>query len=292
MDGKRIQNHWSSEVDALVRTYKQFETLIPAPTGDGAQHRGEDGRFVEDLLREYLTSFLPRDLEVLTGFILRPAVKTGEFGKERKFEVDTHSSQLDILVFDSGTYPIFQRFGNSVIVPPEGVIAIISVKKHLKDADIEHECEKLFDAAKLCRTFCSDDRDDRVRGPYLALVGVKSNIDKVRTDTLAWIFSRMRAAYSHKSDVTFDQLAGFVGALDEWSIFKRRPEQTLTAAQYVGFRHKPGESHLGLQFLLTGILSVYYDETRKNLRRPGFTAFPSGRAHDNELGSIPYSDLR
>jgi hypothetical protein len=44
MDGKRVQDHWSSEVDALVRTYKQFETLIQAPTGDGAQHRGEDGR--------------------------------------------------------------------------------------------------------------------------------------------------------------------------------------------------------------------------------------------------------
>ena len=84
MDGKRIQEYWSTEVDALVQTYRQFETLIPAPTGAGAQHKGEDGRFVEDLLREYLSRFLPKDLEVLAGFILRPAVKTGEKGTNER----------------------------------------------------------------------------------------------------------------------------------------------------------------------------------------------------------------
>ena len=66
---------------------------------------------------------------MLTGFILRPAVKTGTSNKSRKSETDQHSTQLDIIVYDSHHYPIFQRFGDNVIVPPEGVIAIISVKK-------------------------------------------------------------------------------------------------------------------------------------------------------------------
>lgn len=176
MNGKRIQDYWSAEVDALVQTYTQFEKLIPSPSGAGAQHRGEDGRFVEDLVREYLTRFLPKDLEVLTGFILRPAVKAGEDGKERRHESDAHSTQLDIIVFDSSSYPVFQRFGNSAIVPPEGVVAIISVKKHLNGGDIQHECEKLFDAATLCKTLKTNDPNDKVRGPYLSLVSVKSNI--------------------------------------------------------------------------------------------------------------------
>ena len=292
MDGKRIQDYWSTEVDALVKTYQQFELLIPAPSGTGAQHRGEDGRFVEDLVREYLTRFLPKDLEVLTGFILRPAVKTGERGSERKADTDMHSTQLDILVFDSGTYPVFQRFGNSVIVPPEGVVAIISVKKHLNDDDVKEECEKLFDAATLCQTLGSNGPNDQVRGPYLSLVSIKSNIHKSKTETLDWIFSKMQLAYDEKTDVTFDKLVGYVGALNEWSIFKRRPAKTLEHAEYVGLKHQAGESHLGLQFLLTGILSVYYDPTRKNMRSPGFTAFPSGRAHDKNLGKIPCSRLR
>lgn len=43
--------------------------------------------------------------------------------------MDSHSTQLDILIYDSAKYPIFQRFGENVIVPPEGVAGIISVKR-------------------------------------------------------------------------------------------------------------------------------------------------------------------
>lgn len=178
VDGKRIQKYWSNEVDALVKTYQQFETLVPATSTSGSGHRGEDGRFVEDLLREYLRRYLPQGLEVLNGFILRPAVKTGTTGKERRNESDTHSTQLDIVVFDSDNYPIFQRFGNSAIVPPEGVVGIVSVKKHLCDQDIEAQCGALFDAAALCETIRSDDPQDKVRGPYLALVSMRSKISK------------------------------------------------------------------------------------------------------------------
>ena len=292
MDGKRIQDCWSSDVNALLNTYAQFETLIPAPHGAGAQHKGEDGRFVEDLLREYLSRYLPNGLEVLTGFILRPAVKTGKTGKERKSDLDRHSTQLDIIVFDSANFPVFQRFGSSVIVPPEGVVGIISVKKHLNDADIKKECEALFNAASLCETLNSDDPVDKVRGPYLALVSVKSNIDKKDTDTLDWIFNQVNSLYSGKETITFDKLVGFIGSLDDWSIFKKRPAPTLTKAESLSFKHKNGESHLGLQFLLTGILSVFYDETRRNLRRPGYIAFPSGRPAEKKLGEIPCTKLR
>lgn len=293
MDGERIQNYWSDEVDALVKTYRQFEKLIPSDRVDGAAHAGEDGRYIEDLVREYLQKFLPRDLEVLTGFILRPAVKTGEAGQERKKDYDKHSGQLDVIVYDSAAYPVFQRFGNSVIVPPEGVISIISIKKHLNDVDVLRECSKLFDVASLCQTLRSNSRDDKVRGPFLALVSVKSNINKKRTDNLDWIFQKVQETYASKADVSFDQLIGYIGALDEWSIFKKRPKTQLTAAEYVGFNHQPNiESHLGLQFLLTGILSVYYDDSRRALRRPGYTAFPSGRSLDKKLGEIPCTKLR
>ena len=30
MDGKRIQNYWSNEMQAMLDTYKQFQILIPA----------------------------------------------------------------------------------------------------------------------------------------------------------------------------------------------------------------------------------------------------------------------
>jgi hypothetical protein len=301
MDGRRIQDYLSSEVDALLKTYEQFEILIPAQTGAGAGHKGEDGRFVEDLLREYLQRHLPKELEILTGFILRPAVKTGKNGKERKAEFDSHSTQIDIIVFDSANYPVFKRFGNSVIVPPEGVVGIISVKKHLYPGDTKKECNALLNAATLCETR-SNVPSEKVRGPYLALVSVKSKGITDKSKTLENIFQDVIDAYSGNEKITFDKLVGFIGALDECSIFKVRPRaksmeageesKTIDKANYIGFVHKEGESHLGLQFLLTGILSVFYDETRRNLRRPGYTAFPAGRAEDKKLGPIQCDGLR
>lgn len=289
MDGKRVRGYWSAEVEALLQTYAQFERLVPATDRHGAAHAGEDGRYVEDLIRTYLRRFLPQGLEVLTGFILRPAVKTGTVGRERAGKKDRHSGQLDILVVDTHHYPVFQRFGESVIVPPESVVAIISVKKHLRDDDIKTECTKLLQASQLCRTLTRNDTG--MRGPFLALVGVKSLIKKKAPPTEKWIFAKMEEAYDGKA-ATFDDLIGFVGALESWSIFKPRPNATNTAGSYVHFAHATGEEHIGLQLMLSGVLSVCYDETRSSVRRPGFTAFLSRRPHDGELGSIPCNGLR
>lgn len=292
MDGARIQSYWSKEISALLTTYRQFETLIPSQEHKGAAHPGEDGRFVEDLVREYLSKFLPKGLEVLTGFILRPAVKTGLKGKERKGEKDEHSSQLDIIIYDSELYPVFQRFGNSVIVPPEGVIAVISIKKHLHDQDISHECNSLLQVSKLCRTLKSNGNNDKVRGPYLGVVCMDSKIEKKKTSPHEWIFNEIKTVYSKLETPKFDDFIGFIGSLSGWSIFKRRPGgEIVKKAEYLYLQHIENELHFGLQFVLTGILSVYYDETRRNVRRPGFTAFPN-RNVDLLLGKIDCDGVR
>src|SRR5712675_1095201 len=132
MDGLRIRSLLHSDVSALLATYEHFEKLVPHKTKSGAANTGEDGRYVEALVRSYLRKFLPRNLEALTGFILRPAVKTGVDGRERKGREDAQSTQLDIIVYDSANYPIYQRLGDDVVVPPEGVVAVCSVKKHLR----------------------------------------------------------------------------------------------------------------------------------------------------------------
>ena len=94
MDGKRIREYWSNEMQALLDTYKQFQVLIPAKNRNGADHNGQDGRYVETLIREYLKRYLPKDLEVLTGFILRPAVKTGLKNKCRQDQQDMRKRQI------------------------------------------------------------------------------------------------------------------------------------------------------------------------------------------------------
>lgn len=291
MDGRRLQDFWNQEVTALLAVYRQFETLLPNPITEGAHHRGEDGRYVETLVRSYLQKYLPKDLEVLTGFVLRPAVKTGGDNRSRSGDQDIHSSQLDIIVYDTGTYPVFQRVGETVIVPPEGVVAILSVKKVLRDGDISSECEALQKASQICRC----DRpsvEDRRRGPFLALVSAGSQLADVVTPKQDKIFEKLKTLYA--AGTTFDDMVGFVGDLSGWHIFKARPPATLNdtnrRARYLYLELAEAELHHGFQFLLTGILSVYYDESRRNVRRPGYTAFPKTPA--KPIGSIPFTTLR
>lgn len=290
MDGKRLQEYWSKEINALIETYQQFERIIPNAETKGAAHKGEDGRYVEDLISEYLSQFLPKSLEVLTGFILRPAVKTGLKSRIRKNETDTHSTQLDVIIYNSAEYPIFQRFGRSVIVPPEGVIGIISIKKHLNDADVKNECEALWEASELCQT--KGKNGESLRGPFLGLISAKSKIEKAAVNIEDWIFAKLEELYNTKPRPYFDDLVGYIGALDQWSIFKRRPNGKPKEAEFIYFDHSDYERHLGLQFLLTGILSVFYDDTRSNINRPGFTAFPSKRDADKQIGKIEISGIR
>lgn len=287
MDGHRIQQYWSHEMEAMLDTYKQFEILLPAKGRKGAAHTGEDGRYVETLIREYLKRYLPKDLDVLTGFIMRPAVKTGLNNRMRKNEQDDNSTQLDIWIYDSAKYPMFQRFGDSVIVPPEGVAGVISVKKKLKDTDIGHEVMALKNVSKLCR--CSNDEQEAIRGPFLALVSMDS-FEKKEISTDKWIYDKLCEIYA-REECYFDDLVGYIGSLNKWSIFKKRPKRE-NKAEYLYFNHSEEEMHLRFQFMLTGVLSVYYDKSRNNISRPGFTAFPSKRACDRNLGEIGVKNLR
>ena len=281
MDGQRIQAFFQQEALSMFDAYKNFETLIPSPKGSGADHKGEDGRFVENLIRSFLIKYLPKELEVLTGFIVRPAVKIGKDDRSRQNDSDQHSTQLDIIVYNSAQYPVYLRSNDTVIVPPEGVISVISVKKTLNDNDIAHELEALKNASKLCRC-------NKIRGPYTALVSMDNNITKKDPNTFNWIFKKMESTYNSDDDLSFDDMIGYIGSFKHWGIFKARPSSKHPEqARYVAFEHdKNNENHLGLQFLLTGILSVYYDKSRSAITRPGFTSFPSNRPHDRELGII------
>ena len=290
MDGSHVRGYLAQEVKALIATYRQFETLVPHPARRGASHPGEDGRYVESLVRSCLRKFLPRDLDISSGFILRPAVKTGTDGQERRGERDQTSTQLDVLVFDAAHYPPFQRFDNAVIVPPEGVVGIISVKKTLRPSDVRTECGNLLSAAEYCRTL--DANGKARRGPFLALIGMDCPQDLSAKNMPDSIFAKISSAYEQNPEPFFDELVGFVGVIARGSAFKTRPSGSARAARFVWHTYNEDEEHLALQFLITGISSVYYDPTRSHLRRPGYTAFASGRAHDKTLGNISVSGLR
>lgn len=291
MDGKRLQAFWNQEVKSLLAVYRQFEILLPNSKTAGAGHRGEDGRYVETLLRSYLQKYLPKDLEVLTGFILRPAVKLGNNDRSRSKTKDLHTTQLDIIIYDSGTYPVFQRMVDTVIVPPEGVIAVLSVKKTLRDPEILAECSALLKASQACR--CDEiNPENRRRGPFLALVATASDLVDKKKPKEEKVFETLQTIYGSES--VFDDMIGFVGDLSGWHVFKTRPPAQLTSlnkfAKYMYVELGGDDLHQGFQYILSGILSVYYDKTRSWINRPGYTAFASKPA--KEIGKIAFVSLR
>ena len=290
MADKRIKVYWSREMDALLKTYKQFQLLIPSEKNAGAAHAGEDGRYVEYLIREYLKRYLPKDLEVLTGFILRPAVVCGNRDKSRKKDEHEVSGQLDIIVYDTSHYPVYQRFGESVIVPPEGVVAIISVKKHLRISDVKHEIQMLERASSLCLR--TNGYGKKARSPFTALITMEDKIGegaKIKPTTEKKgkkAYKVMESYYGEKKPLFYDEMVDFVGSLSEWGLYKERPSEKKETS-YFFYEYSGEEKFLGFQLILQNILSVYYSNTSQLLVRPGFTD-NSGEGYIHKWGMIKY----
>lgn len=291
--GERVRNYFVTETNILLERYENIAKLIPNKNRKGAAHVAEEGRFIESLLRDFLNKHLPKEIRAVTGFIYRPATKIGNHDRSRRRkEEDKHSNQLDIIVFDSNKYPVFENFEEFAIVPPEGVIAIISVKKNLYPNQIKGELTSLAKAAAICTH--KNFKGEIVRGPNTCLISFSEKLSqKLFKTKVEKVFELINEV--HKSH-TFDQCISQVICLDKFSVFKKRPvlqPKFNRKSQYIAFNHsKKDEFHFGIQFLLTGILSVYYDPTRNDIVRPGFTSFPLYKKHDLVLGEISNSKLR
>jgi hypothetical protein len=101
----------------------------------GGANWAEEGRYKEAILRNVIRRFLPKNLDIGTGFIL----------KDKK-EI---SKQIDIIIYDN-TYPVLFREGDFVITSPESVKAIIEVKTKLYPSK-NPSVEKV-----LCKATCNE----------------------------------------------------------------------------------------------------------------------------------------
>lgn len=81
----------------------------------GDKHYGEDGRYKEILLMNYLKKVLPSNVSVGTGFV------------RSKDEI---TKQLDIIIYNHNIPTLFSE-GDFVILLPESVVGIIEVKTKL-----------------------------------------------------------------------------------------------------------------------------------------------------------------
>lgn len=62
-------------------------------------------------------------------------------------------------------------------------------KKTLREADIEKELKALKNASKLCK--CENDKNQKIRGPFLALICMDS-FEKKKTTIQGWILKNSK----------------------------------------------------------------------------------------------------
>ena len=206
MSGERLEKYWAAEMQAVIDKYRQFEILIPSTYTKGAGHRAEDGRYVESLLKSTLKKFLPGGLEIFSGFILKVGAKSWDANSKKYVVEDKHSTQLDMIVYDKECAPVYQVFADTAVVPPEGVIAVISIKKRLYASDLKPEFTALKNVAELCA-------QSGKKGPFLGLVGMEYQYMNPQR-----AFTRVATCIEEVQDkkcISYEELPGFVGALKD-----------------------------------------------------------------------------
>lgn len=133
----------------------------------GGHHAYSSGVFREDLFRKFLSSVLPKAVSVDSGFI---------YG----FEQVPTSKQIDILIWDSSRHAAVFQAGEFVIVPPESVIAAISVKTSLAKSELEDALKNLDSVVPLDLAFRSavNEKGESIHRPILkAIVAYKGPVN-------------------------------------------------------------------------------------------------------------------
>lgn len=97
----------------------------------GSKYNYFSGLFREGLIKDVLREVLPSYVSIDSGFIYG-------YGQIK------NSKQLDIIIWDSLKHSPIYKTKDFVIVSPESVIAVVSVKSKLTSDDLKHGIENLF----------------------------------------------------------------------------------------------------------------------------------------------------
>jgi len=128
---------FSSRIDLLAQIIK------------GA-HYPSLGSYKERILSETIRNYLPRSLEVGTGFVLFPHEddQPHEYFDPLNQSAFAISRQCDILIFDANMYPPVFRDKDFVVLRPESVRAVIEVKGSLTIPEVNGVVDGFIDFAR------------------------------------------------------------------------------------------------------------------------------------------------
>jgi len=166
---QNIRRFQESITQELTFTKDRVRDLI------GNANWGEDGMYKEAILRKSISQFLPTNLNIGTGFILRNDDNVnGENG--------IISKQLDIIIYDDKTPVIFKE-GDFVILTESAVRAVIEVKTKVSNYGQENEnsLNRIVDKINQLRDFPTF-RNQAVRKKFIGVFSFEydNNFDSDR----------------------------------------------------------------------------------------------------------------
>lgn len=123
--------------DSIDRFINEFTELPPALFYDKENnlfHPGEYGKYREETLKKLFNVILYEDLTIADGFLIN--------------NNDQHSTQCDIIIYDSYKTPILKET-NKIFVPVETAVGVGEVKSTLSKQDFKTALRKLAANKKL-----------------------------------------------------------------------------------------------------------------------------------------------
>lgn len=109
---------------SIAAEFKAYQNRVRNLIGN--KHWGEEGRYKEIILMNYLKRILPKNVSVGTGFIQG----NGEL-----------SSQIDLIIYDN-TFPVLFSAGDFIVTTSENVVAIIEVKTQISNHNLKEIIQK------------------------------------------------------------------------------------------------------------------------------------------------------
>lgn len=111
------------KTEELLNEISQVKTFIK-------KHNPTIGILTEEILRKFLSTYLPKGVAVEQGFII------DENGKI--------SRQIDIIIYDNLLYAPLYRINDIVVLPNKSVIEVIEVKTTVNSKTLFHDIIKYF----------------------------------------------------------------------------------------------------------------------------------------------------